>query len=118
MFGTRLPNSDDVKKNGFTDVTLRSTYTKDDDDKKYEEYYYMLNEDDMNSLSIEKGDDSRISNEVTPKNRSYIVNYLTGEIFDVASKKYYKTDIKNDDLVYTQPTQINMVEKYYNFSDD
>lgn len=111
--GTRIadPNTS-IKNNGFPNVNLLKNYSTSDT-LPFEEYYYLLDEADLKKLGVEKG----ASNESNSKNRSYIVNYLTGEIFDMANKKYYKTDMINDDSVFTQPTPINMDSRNYDFND-
>ena len=116
--GTRIASSQEILNQGFSNVNPVKQYNSGANDLTYEEYYYLLTEDDLQELGIEKGDDSTISNEITPKQRSYIVNYLTGEVFDIATKKYYKTDMSNDDPVYKQPTSITMDEKKYDFNDE
>ncbi len=118
--GTRLVNTSEVLSRFGSSVSPLKNYTSEDTDLTFEEYYYVISEDNgaLLELGIEKGDDSAISDDVTSKKREYIVNYLTGEIFDIANKKYYKTDMTNDDPVYTQPTQITMENKTYDFNDD
>ncbi|MBR2289143.1 MAG: hypothetical protein IJ867_00575 [Clostridia bacterium] len=116
FIGTRVLPSTIVSKMG-TGVSPMKSYTTLAG-LYYEEYYYQLSEADLADLGIEKGDDSKISDDVSAKDREYIVNYLTGEVFDVANKKYYKTDVTNDDPIYTQPTQIDMDSQIYDFNDD
>ena len=116
LIGTRIAKTQSIIDYGFSGVTLMSNYTPE---STYEEYYYLLDEEDLLELGIKKGDDTEISEDTTPKERSYIVNYLTGEIFDIANKKYYKTDMTNDDPVYKQPTKITTSDnKVYDFNDD
>ena len=116
FIGTRVLPSTIVSKMG-TGVSPMKSYTTLAG-LYYEGYYYQLSEADLADLGIEKGDDSKISDDVSAKDREYIVNYLTGEVFDVANKKYYKTDVTNDDPIYTQPTQIDMDSQIYDFNDD
>ena len=119
LVGTRIADCQtDIINNGFTGISLMSTYSSGEGNKKFEEFYYSLNEADLIELGIEKGDETKISDDVSPKARSYIVNYSTGEVFDTANKKYYKTDSTDDDLIYKQPTSITMDEKNYEFNDD
>lgn len=117
LVGTRLASSSEIETNGFTGISYMKEYSSGATDLTYEEYYYLLDENDLKSLGLEKGDDGR---DVTPtaKERSYIVNYFTGEVFDVLNKKYYETGHEKEDQVYTQPTSINMTEEQYNFNDD
>ena len=117
--GTRIADPKmSITDQGFGTVVLRSNYAANTTGLTYEQYYYLLDENDLLELGIEKGDDTKISNEIAIKNRSYIVNYLTGEVFDIANKKYYKTDMSSDDPVYTQPTSITMDQREYDFNDD
>ena len=103
---------------GFSEVTLMSDYSKNDADKKYEEYYYLLDENDLQELGVEKGENSEES-DGTNTERSYIVNYLTGEVFDIDNKKYYKTSSSEGNPIYTQPTDISTQDnKTYDFNDD
>lgn len=115
--GTRIANPSSTIGANFPGIPLLKSYNSGESGLTYEEYYYLLDEKDLLNLGIEKGDDSKISNDVVPKARSYIVNYLTGEVFDVANKKYYKTDITKDNPIYTQPTVINMTTENFNYDD-
>ena len=110
LVGTRIADSQTVLNSGFEEVSLRSNYASGTTDKAFEEFYYLLDESDLQSLGVKKGNSS---NDDT-SNRSYIVNYLTGEIFDVKNKKY----LINGDSIYTQPTTITMDEKKYDYNDD
>ncbi|MBR1540965.1 MAG: hypothetical protein IJ629_07530 [Clostridia bacterium] len=117
--GTRIADPQtSIINQGFSTVALRSNYVVNSADLTYEQYYYLLDENDLIELGIKKDDDTKISNDIIIKNHSYIVNYLTGEVFDIANKKYYKTDISSDDPIYTQPTSITMDQREYEFNDD
>ena len=109
--GTRLASSSILAENGFEDVEPVVTYNAGADDKKYEEYYYLLDENDLAGLGIKKGKNKN-------PERIYIVNYSTGEIFDITNKKYYFTRTQNADPVYTRPSINTTSEKVYDFNDD
>lgn len=111
FFGTRLANSNAIAENGFENIEPVITYSAGADDKKYEEYYYLLDETDLVGLGIKKGKNSGTD-------RNYIVNYSTGEIFDITNKKYYFTRTQNPEPVYTRPTINATSEKNYDFNDD
>ena len=113
LLGTRIARSEDVLSYGFTGVTLKVEYSANASDKNYEDYYYLLDEKDMNDLGIEKGDTVKTTDGEAEKELSYIVNYSTGEIFDIGNKKYYNSD----DYVYKQPTSVGSDNKTYDFSD-
>ena len=114
LLGTRIAKSEDVLGYGFSGVTLKSNYSAGADDKNYEDYYYLLSEADANELGIEKGHTAEASDAMTSKDLNYIVNYSTGEVFDIANKKYYNSD----DYIYKQPTDVTMDNKNYDFNDN
>lgn len=118
FLGTRLYSSQEISSNGFSGVTPLKEYDRNNNTIPYEQYYYLLTQNDLLTLGVEKGAETNVSDDVTPKDRSYIVNYYTGEVFDVANKKYYKTDTSNDDLIYKQPTSVNIDSKNYVFDDN
>ena len=117
--GTRLATSMAVWSNGFQNIKLMVNYPLGSSDKTYEEYYYLLNEYDLSLLGISKRRNIAL-------HRTYIVNYSTGEIFDVANRTYNITKTQNADPVYTQPSfMMNTVNnavtnsvKSYDFNDD
>ncbi len=116
--GTRLCSSSQISSNGFPSVTPMVVYEKNCNDKTYEEYYYLLNEADLVDLGIEKGDNTNVSGDASTKELSYIVNYSTGEVFDIAKKKYHATDTNDGDPVYKQPTDVTTNQVEYDFNDD
>ena len=67
----------------------------------YEDFYYSLNVSELNSIGIEK-----INKNNSNQNKLYIVNYSTGEVFDLLSKEYLKG------------TKNKIVETKYNFTDE
>ena len=113
LIGTRLYSSDEVSKNGF-DVNLLNEYTPNDK-IPFEKYYYLLTEEDLLTLGVKKGDNKKLSDDYK---ESYIVNYFTGEVFNISNKTYFKTNSKNNELVYTQPTDVGDYTKNYDFNDD
>ena len=115
LVGTRIADSSYIKNQGFDGVTPMIEYSSSENNKNFEEYYYLLSEDDLIDLGVEKGDNPSGDN---AKELNYIVNYSTGEVFDIGNKKYYKTDSDNSDLIYKQPTNVVTDTKNYNFNDD
>ena len=115
--GEILESSSKIADYGFSGIDYMKDYTTLDSNITYEECYYKIGEDDLKDLGIEKGDSGKEENE-SAKERTYIINYSTGEVFDVANKKYYKTNSDDDELIYTQPTDIEMANKTYDFNDN
>ena len=118
FLGKRLANPKTTLGKDFASVTLIKDYTSATTGLTYEEYYYLLSESDLIALGIEKGSDLQFSNDTSLKGRSYIVNYFTGEVFDIGNKKYYKTDISDKDPIYKQPTTVDTTTQNYTFSDN
>ncbi len=114
LVGTRLATSSAILNYGFTDVKLKENYSANEANKTYEEFYYLLDESDMKDLGVEKGISSTTDSNTSEKAISYIVNYSTGEIFDIINKKYYN----NEDYIYIQPTDVTMESENYNYNDD
>lgn len=115
--GKRLANSKSIENYGFSGISFVQNYSSGENDMSYEQYYYLIDENDMKELGVEKGDNGENPEEPS-KTRSYIVNYLTGEIFDIYNKKYYKTGSQDGDLIYKQPTDVNVKNQNYVFNDD
>jgi len=109
--GSRLATSLAVWSNGFQNIPLLVNYPTGTTNRTYEEYYYLLNEYDLSLLGIGKRKNIAL-------HRVYIVNYLTGEIFDVANRTYTVTKTQEAEPIYTQPTVMNTTEKNYDFSDN
>ena len=121
FLGTRLANSNEIVNNGFPDTDIRVGYSNGvsgSDKIPFEKFYYLLSQSDLLSLGVEKGAETNVSDDVTSKDRSYIVNYFTGEVYDVANKKYYQTDTTSEEYVYTKPTGVNVDSKNYVFDDN
>jgi type II secretory pathway pseudopilin PulG len=113
LIGTRIVNISELTGVGFTEY--RVSY-ENISDLTYEQYYYKLNEDDLALLGIEKGSDVDVTN-TTSKDVSYIVNYSTGEVFDIGNKKYYDTDTYDTNAVYTSPSDSTVTLDSYDFSE-
>lgn len=73
----------------------------------YEEYYYYLNSADLTSIGVE-------GNSASNDDRAYIVNYSTGEVFDVYNKRYYTSN----ESVYLEGSASKTQETEYNFTDE
>lgn len=118
FLGSRLANSNEIVNNGFPESDIEVKYSNGDISIPFEKFYYLLTQSDLLALGVEKGAETNVSDDVTPKERSYIVNYFTGEVFDIANKKYYKTDENSEEYVYTKPTGVNVDSKNYFFDDN
>ena len=115
--GERLSSVEDIRSKGFGDVDFEIEYYGNDDQMTYEEYYYLIGENDLADLGIEKGD-SYANKSSDSQERQYIVNYLTGEVFDVRKQRYYKTNISDSDPIYRKPTQVGNGEDYIEYNDN
>ncbi len=116
LIGTRIASTQTLTANDFT--TFLMDYSNPDT-MTYEQYYYLLEQTDLEKLGIEKSDTA--PTEASEKSeRSYIVNYYTGEVFDIANKKYYKTDTNptQNSIYLPGTTHSDGDEINYNFSDD
>ena len=105
LVGIRIVSISTLENNyGFTNYkTLYTTSTP------YEEYYYILTKEDLKLLGID-------TNSVN-KDYSYIVNYSTGEVFDIAHSIYieeYDKTLKVDAELDGTTTKVE--EKQYNFT--
>lgn len=113
LIGTRIADTSTLENNGFTNYKI--SYSSGESSLDYEEYYYSLDEDDLETLGIEKGETSSDSTE-----RKYIVNYSTGEVFDIANKTYRES---SDEEVYVKGTNFDTTTDTsdtveYDFNDD
>ena len=104
LIGTRIADISTLISNGFEDYLIDYT---DKSNMTYEEYYYFLDEDDLEAIGIENN-----SEEIA--GRSYIVNYSTGEVFDIENKTYYTSK----DSVYLEGTNSKIEGETYNFTDE
>ncbi len=114
LVGTRLATLTELISNDFTEYLV--DYTKEN--MTYEEYYYLLNEEDLQKLGI-LNDSVAVTKGYK---RVYIVNYSTGEVFDMTNKKYYVTEensTENGNSIYINGT-INSKSNQttYNFTDE
>ena len=71
LLGTRIVETSTLEGYGFT--TFKVTYTAD---MPYENYYYLLTKLDLNNLGISEANSEE-------EDYSYILNYSTGEVFDL-----------------------------------
>jgi hypothetical protein len=74
----------------------------------------------LKTLGVEKGNDVDTSEESTSSNDlKYIVNYSTGEIFDIGNGKYYKTEYNlTGDYIYLPGSTGTIDSESYDFNDD
>ena len=80
-------------------------------DMTYEEYYYLINQSDLEKLGVTYSDANKEHQE-----RSYIVNYSTGEVFDIVNNIYQTTE----DPIYLDRADSNskIDTETYNFTDE
>lgn len=117
MVGTRIADLSYIKDNGFQNISFRSNYELNSSGLKFEEYYYLLDGTDLEKLGIEKGEEDSLSNNESNE-RKYVVNYKTGEVFDIKNKQYFDTAIKDSDPIYLQQNSVKINDRVYNFNDD
>lgn len=106
LIGTRLSDTKQITNNGFQNPL--KNYNAEDENLTYEEYYYYIGQDDLIKLGISKPDDS-FNNDTDYK---YIVNYSTGEVYDIENNHYYNNS------VYLNGTDTKVKEDNYNFIDE
>ena len=107
LVGTRIADLAELEEYGFTEYIIDYS---DYDTLVYEQYYYSLDMDDLEEIGVEMN----ISSEDDSRERAYIVNYSTGEIFDIATESYYNSD----DSIYLNGTNSKIDETTYNFTDE
>lgn len=110
LIGTRLSSVSLITENGFSEylINYRNTSTM-----TYEQYYYFLDESDLKKLKIEK--DTSSENTI----HEYIVNYSTGEVFDIANKTYHITEYNSEaESIYLNGANSVVEENQYNFTDE
>jgi type II secretory pathway pseudopilin PulG len=112
LVGTRIADVTTITSKGFS-TTI--DYSSNESNLTYEQYYYSLNESDLQSIGIEKKDSSSSN---STKEIKYIVNYSTGEVFDIENGKYYQTNYQTDDPIYLQGTNSKIESTIYDFNDD
>lgn len=107
LIGTRITDISTLSSNGFVQYLVDYIDTSE---MTYEEYYYLIDENDMRELGISQNNET--GEEVT--DRSYIINYSTGEVFDIANKTYYTSQ----DPIYLDGTDSKINGDTYNFTDE
>lgn len=113
LVGTRIADVTTITNKGFS--TPINNYSSNATNLTYEQYYYSLNKNDLKSIGIEKQDNSSSN---STKEIKYIVNYSTGEVFDIGNGKYYQTNYQTDDLIYLQGTNSKIESTIYDFNDN
>ena len=106
LIGTRVSNTNTLEDYGFT--TYKISY---DDSTTFEMYYYILTKSDLALIGIEE---KNIEN----KDYSYIVNYSTGEVFDLKHIIYideYDSSLGSDPRLSGKTTKLE--EEQYNFTE-
>ena len=107
LIGTRIADISTLTSYGFVQYLIDYI---DLSDMKYEEYYYFLNESDLEELGIKQNNET---GEETAE-REYIVNYSTGEVFDITNKTYYTSE----EPIYLDGTDSKISSDTYNFTDE
>ena len=108
LIGTRIADETELEDYGFTEYLINYS---DYETMVYEYYYYYLDMEDLETLGVEM--DSAMSSEES-KERAYIVNYSTGEVFDIATESYYTSE----DSIYLNGSNSKINETTYNFTDE
>lgn len=108
LYGTRIVTAYTLKKYDFTNFKIKYSSTT-----TFEEYYYILDRDDLKEIGI-------IEKNVEDEEFSYIVNYSTGEVFDLVNKKYikeYDSTLEENAALTGTGNSIKVEEQQYNFAD-
>ena len=108
LVGTRIANVSTLNSYGFVQYIVDYINTAD---MTYEEYYYLINQSDLEKLGVTYSDANKEHQE-----RSYIVNYSTGEVFDIVNNIYQTTE----DPIYLDRADSNSKNdtETYNFTDE
>lgn len=108
LVGTRIANVSTLNSYGFVQYIVDYINTAD---MTYEEYYYLINQSDLEKLGVTYSDANKEHQE-----RSYIVNYSTGEVFDIVNNIYQTTE----DPIYLDRADSNskIDTETYNFTDE
>ena len=104
LVGMRIVDDSSLNDYGFS--TYKVTYTTD---MPYENYYYLLTKADLANIGISDDSDG--------KDYTYIVNYSTGEVFDLVHTIYideYNSELTNAKL--TGATNV-LEDTEYNFTE-
>ena len=109
LIGTRIADVSTLNSYGFAKYIVDYINTSD---MTYEEYYYLLDQSDLEALGVKYNSEEDQENQ----ERSYIVNYSTGEVFDIVNKIYETTE----DPIYLEGTDSNskIDTETYNFTDE
>ena len=108
LVGTRIANVSTLNSYGFVQYIVDYINKAD---MTYEEYYYLINQSDLEKLGVTYSDANKEHQE-----RSYIVNYSTGEVFDIVNNIYQTTE----DPIYLDRADSNskIDTETYNFTDE
>lgn len=108
LIGTRIVSENKLIENGFREYKVKYDSVST---MPFEKYYYILQDDDIAELGLREG-------EQIDDNYRYIVNYSTGEVFDIEHKIYIDEydEEKNGYLEGTGNTDEVETNKY-NFVD-
>ena len=109
LIGTRIADVSTLNSYGFAKYIVDYINTSD---MTYEEYYYLLDQSDLEALGVKYNSEE----DQETQERSYIVNYSTGEDFDIVNKIYETTE----DPIYLEGTDSNskIDTETYNFTDE
>lgn len=107
FIGTRLATTTKLTSNGFNNYLVE--YNQEN--MCYEDYYYYLTLNDLKKLKIDTENKNKVS--------EYVVNYSTGEVFDITNKQYNKTTYdETGNNIYLRGTNSQIDNKTYNFTDE
>ena len=108
LVGTRIANVSTLNSYGFVQYIVDYINTAD---MTYEEYYYLINQSDLEKLGVTYSDANKEHQE-----RSYIVNYSTGQVFDIVNNIYQTTE---DPIYLDRPDSNSKIDtETYNFTDE
>ena len=114
LIGTRIADISDLEQHGFKNHLIDYDSSQSSQENlTYEQYYYELTPSDLRLLKVGEDENSPFSRE-----HGYIVNYYTGEVFDIKNKTYKLTDENKEDLVYLPGTNTKVENPDYTFNDD
>lgn len=108
LIGTRICNTDKMKNiYGFENNKITFSINEQKE-YSYEEFYYLLEEEDLLKLGIKKDEEENLSDDESNTVHSYIVNYLTGEVYDLENETYYEEGYTEaDEPAYLEGTDKN-----------
>ena len=105
LIGTRVVKKSTLEDNEFS--TFKKSYD-DTTDYSYEEYYYIINKSDLEELGI-------VEENTKDQDFSYIVNYSTGEVFDLVNKIYVNSYTEENASLTGAGNKIE--KQQYNFTE-